>query len=123
MPADWRLRNDLVVPAGARRLPQIVQGDSKKTQESPCNSLFKPDLIRPLLTPRKHALTCANGTDLVIHDPHRPGWFLTSDKGEVDGSNPSGPTVRLRRSEWVLRVAVSVELLAGGDKHGDDFVC
>jgi hypothetical protein len=43
----------------------------RKVKETPCNSLFKHDLIRPTLTPRKHVLTCANRTDLVSHDPHR----------------------------------------------------
>ena len=47
----------------------------EKLKERPCNSLFKADLIRPTLIPRKHALTCANRTDLVIHDPHRPDRF------------------------------------------------
>ncbi len=44
----------------------------RKVKKTPCNSLFKHDLIRPTLAPRKHVLTCANRTDLVIHDPHRP---------------------------------------------------
>ena len=44
----------------------------RKVKKTPCNSLFKHDLIRPTLTPRKHVLTCANRTELVIHDPHRP---------------------------------------------------
>jgi len=33
-PAGWQLRNDVVVPVDEQRLPQIVQGDSKKTQEN-----------------------------------------------------------------------------------------
>jgi hypothetical protein len=44
----------------------------RKVKESPCDSRFKHDLVRPILTPHKHVLTCANRTDLVIHDPHRP---------------------------------------------------
>jgi hypothetical protein len=44
----------------------------RKVKKTPCNSLFNHDLMRPTLTPCKHVLTCANRTDLVIHDPHRP---------------------------------------------------
>ena len=43
-----------------------------KLKKTPCDSLLKHDLTRPTLSPRKHVLTCANRTDLVIHDPHRP---------------------------------------------------
>jgi hypothetical protein len=42
--AGWQLRNDVVVPVVARRLPQIVQGDSMKTQE---NSLQLSVQARP----------------------------------------------------------------------------
>jgi hypothetical protein len=51
---------------------QIVQGGQRKLQETLCDSLFRPVLSRPSLTRRKHALTCTNGTELVIHASHRP---------------------------------------------------
>ena len=76
-------------PFVAQRLHQIVQGGgSKKSQDTPCNSLFNHDLIRPTLTPRKHDLTCANRTDLVIDDPHLPDGASHLIRGEVDGSSP-----------------------------------
>jgi len=52
--------------------PRPCRVGQRKVKKTPCNSLFKHDLIRPTLAPRKHVLTCANRTDLVIHDPHRP---------------------------------------------------
>jgi hypothetical protein len=54
---------------GSLRSSRVGQRKVKKT---PCNSLFKHGLVRPTLTSRKYVLTCANRTDLVIHDPHRP---------------------------------------------------
>jgi len=58
-PAIWHLRNDVVVPVVAQRLFQIVQVTQRKLKKTHCNSLFKHDLTRPTLTPRKHALTCS----------------------------------------------------------------
>ena len=43
-PTGWQLRNDVVVPVVSQRLWQIVQGDSKKTQE---NSLRLSVQARP----------------------------------------------------------------------------
>jgi hypothetical protein len=49
----FRAPHDEAVPGSGRRVGQ------RKVKETPCNSLFRHGLIRPALTPRKHALTCA----------------------------------------------------------------
>jgi hypothetical protein len=72
-PAGWRLRNDVIVTRCATTAPlRSCRVGQRKVKKTPCNSLFKRDLIRPTLALGKHVLTCTDRTDLVIHGPHRP---------------------------------------------------
>jgi hypothetical protein len=71
-PNGRQLRNDVVVTVVATAPSDRAGVGQRKVKKPPCNSLFKHDLTRPTLAPRKHVLTCTNRTELVIHDPHRP---------------------------------------------------
>ena len=55
-----------------RDLLQEEESITLETFAAGRDSLLEHGLRRPTMTPPKDVLTCANRTDLVIHDPHRP---------------------------------------------------